>query len=222
MTKNPNQMQIDYGDFNDLRIETHQAADELDELLFSPSFHSLDPETQDRVLDEYADKLGSYHEASLATGIKIGLDCAGGVKPAEVVETSASVRLKDRANNLHRSLKEYSRASSNLGFIDKITDSSRVRASEIDWNHVDRLGGSARRHDRLGKEALAIAFGSIDELVAAGFSRAEVKQKLSEETSKFEDYYYNPKNNTDEEPEKNDNRRKALRKATKKYLDLPN
>ena len=213
--------------FDDVRTSGHSAiehspaSEELDELLFSPSFQNLDSETQDKILDKYAD-IGSYHEASRITGIPLGLDCATNTKPLEVIETPASVRLHDRANHLHKSLKEYSRASSNQGLIDKITDPSRVRASEIDWNHVDRLGGSARRHDRLGKEALAIAFGSIDELVAAGFSRAEVKQNLSEETSKFEDYYYNPKNNTDEEPEKNDNRRKALRKATKKYLDLPN
>jgi len=214
-------MQIDYGEFNNARVEIPQASDELNELLFSPSFHNLDPKTQDRVLDEYANKLGSYHEASLATGIKIGLDCASGTRSVEVVETPASVKLKDRANNLNKSLKEYSRASSNLGYIDKMTDPSLVRASEIDWYRVDELSRSVCRHNRLGKEALAVAFGSIDDLVAAGFNRAEVEQKLSEETNKFEDYYYNPKNN-DKKPKENDNRRKELRKSIKRYMDLPN
>jgi len=55
MTKNSHQMQIN---FDDVRIETTPTAentisnDELDELLFSPSFQNLDSDTQDRVLDE--------------------------------------------------------------------------------------------------------------------------------------------------------------------------
>ena len=143
-------------------------------------------------------------------------------KPVEIVKTPASVTLRDRANYLHKSLREYSRESSNFGLIDFMTDPSRIRPSEIDFDHVERLGKSAKKHNRLGKKALAVALGSMDDLVAVGFDKTEVKQKLTEETSKFEDYYYNPDNNTNQEPYKNDNRRKDLRKATRKYLDLPN
>lgn len=225
MTKNPHQMQIN---FDDVHIETTPTAentisnDELDELLFSPSFQNLDSDIQDRVLDECAEQLGSYHEASLFTGIKIGLDCATVAKPVEVVKTPASVTLRDRANYLHKSLREYSRESSNFGLIDHITDPSRVRPNEIDFDRVERLEKSAKKHNRLGKKALVAALGSMDDLISEGFDKAEVKQKLTEEASNFEDYYYNPDNNTKQEPYKNDNRRKDLRKATRKYLDLPN
>jgi len=42
----------------------------------------------------------------------------------------------------------------------------------------------------------------MDDLISAGFDKAEVKQKLTEEASNFEDYYYNPDNNTKQEPYK--------------------
>jgi len=89
-----------------------------------------------------------------------------------------------------------------LGLLISITDPSRVRPNEIDFDRVERLEKSAKKHNRLGKEALAVALGSMDDLISAGFDKAEVKQKLTEEVSNFEDYYYNPDNNTKQEPYK--------------------
>ncbi len=214
LKNNPDQLKIDFNQFDPDPIKAGSPLKELIELLGT---------TEDDI-DTLANN-GSYRKALIDRGAsEEQVDAVYRVSPesnetssetadeVRTIDSGASVSIREvRAPNLLYGAKNLAEASSKEGLIYAIeTDHPSVRG-KFDRSDIPRLSLKAERCSNIGKNALRNAYGDPGALIKAGFNRSDVELDMKDNENEFDSTYIGP----DTEKKKN---LVKLRKIQKRHL----
>lgn len=224
---NPEQLRMNlYGNgdnISDLPTYEDILAAQDAEASFRPRTSHLDSDQIEGILDE-GSNTSSYHQTSIDTGIPLGSyeteqPEPEPVKPVVDNRPTPSTSLYNRANGILGAMLEYSRSSSNTGYV-------KQAIKDRDFEKAATLEDSVKRHRALGDAALENIWGSEADLIAAGFDRQEIRRKRQKDLNDFWKYFYHisenvTKEDRKKEQKKNEKRREDLRKPLRKIAKIP-